>query len=1071
MILGPAGYGKTVLAMQIASAAPASILLDCSCVEPHLGCLSRAIAAAIRCDSVRRCAQVLLPHESEESVTLDLMDALIELPNHATCVVLDDLPSGIEPQVLLEIASCVRRALPAGRLVITSRRIDFGLEVSTAALTIGPSELRMRTHETRTLLEAATGRGVSEEAVQRAQAESQGHAAALRLIARSICLGTEDREFGPPLEANLQTYLQELARQQLSPQQLDLLFVLSLLISGQSSELRSFRGGETIQQLEQVSLCIPFVSLSRGPLQTRFAVHDLAVAAFTDPTFVRDHVSEPVQLRESVLALLDARGDYERLFRALLAADDAERTATWAESRGERLLDQGSLTILREVMCRIGPAMVLRSPRMLLLEASLLREIPQYREALRKATVARRLAEFECDQDAVIDSHLMIARLQMDLGWMGDAANALIEARTVGHGRCSKDTLALIHSYLGLCFMCVGRMKDAALAADSAAEVVSMSCIGDEVLARVMTITAATTGVLGGRMDKVLDLCLRIEGLQDVSHSLRLQNKGNLGTALCEVGHLRRAEQILEGALFLLGDREVGGLHHALTATLAVPKAGLGQYQLAEEYMRIAVAGLVSVGDELCAAHGLVFQSTWQRASGELDDSLATAERVLEMCASLSCQWLEWQTHLEMGATVLAMGDVAAAQRAAFAIRGAAKEVEASRHWLTADLILAEVARREGRTQEGIARLVEHEDYLLTESANWQTAMYIRAFPHLLGMLAVAVGPESLPVHLLRMVLPQDAERTLAACSDVLDDDTWRKLATRVVGDSDASRLERIRETPKCYVRFFGGLQVRVGDREVLDRHWRKRKARLMFAMLTARKGSEIPREQVFELLWPEMDEERARNNFYVIWSAMKTALVPQATKSTPCPYTENAGGMCRVVRELVTSDIEEFEVALGDAADAERQNNVGKAIRAYEQLADIYRGEFLPGDIYEDWFSHMRDTFRVEFGDAMLRAARLLKDEGDNVRALLMIRRGLRADPGREDLYQAAISLQIASGQRSAAIETYAACRKRLAEELGLDPSSDTVKLYEQVLAMEDPPESEWSDKGNREHDEPGPS
>lgn len=1060
LILAPAGYGKSVLASQIGAASKARFVLDCSCIEPDFSCLARAIIVAITHDShCCRSGSVLLPRAVEGNLAVDLIDALASLPHEDTCIVLDNVGAGAEPDALRELMRCASSALPAGRLVATSREQGLGVALCTDALLIGPSELRMVTGETRSLLEAATGAPVSDDAIEKAMCVSQGQAAVLRLIARSMCIAPGDDLMQIPIEPNMQGYLQQLAAQQLSRAQIALLYALCLLATGSCCELVQAFHGAVARDLEHLSLCVPFVALVRCGGAVTFAVHELAICAYTDVDFVRDYVDDPKEIRSAALALLDGRGEYERLFRVLLSFGDIDGLVCWAEARGRALLDKGSITVLHEVTARIGPTRVIRSPRLLLLEAASLREVSKFREALKKATVACSLADFEGDGSISVEARLTMARLQMDLGWMGEAAESLQRARETGSEYCCSDTLALIDAYLGLCFVCVGRTREAARAAERAAAASAGSRTPHEILGRVTTSAAAALGVLSGRWDRVLDLCLRIEGLDDASLSLKLQNKGNLGTVLCELGHLRRAEQMLEGTLSELGRREIDGLRHTFTASLSATKAGLGQYLIADELMDAAAAGLEGVGDNLSLAHSLVFQATWQRAKGDHANSLATGERVLEMCSSLSCRWLDWQALLEIAATLLAMGDAAGASRASRRLRIEAMEVDARRHWLTADLILAEVARRDGRPDEGIARLVEHEDYVLTESANWQIAMYVRAFPHLLGMLAAAIGPEALPVHLLRMVLPQDAERTLAAASDILDDEVWRSLAARVVGKADAKHLEQMRETPQCYVRLFGGLEVRIGDREVIDKHWRKRKARLMFAMLVARGGSEMPREQVFEQLWPEMDEARARNNFYVIWGAMKAALVPQATKSTPCPYAENTGGMCRVVRQLVTSDVEEFEQALADATEAERQNNPARAIRAYEQLADLYRGELLPGDIYEDWFAQMRDTFRVEFGDAMLRASKLLACEGDTVRSLLMIRRGLRADPSREDLYQAALSVHIAAGQRSAAIETYTSCRKRLADELGLDPSSETLRLYEQVLAMEDPAEDGWSD------------
>jgi DNA-binding SARP family transcriptional activator len=64
-----------------------------------------------------------------------------------------------------------------------------------------------------------------------------------------------------------------------------------------------------------------------------------------------------------------------------------------------------------------------------------------------------------------------------------------------------------------------------------------------------------------------------------------------------------------------------------------------------------------------------------------------------------------------------------------------------------------------------------------------------------------------------------------------------------------------------------------------------------------------------------------------------------------------------------------------------------------------------------------------------------------------------LGVDPYREDLYQLALRCQIMSGQRSAAIETFIECKTQLAEQLGLDPASETMRLYQQILAMEDAP------------------
>jgi DNA-binding SARP family transcriptional activator len=247
---------------------------------------------------------------------------------------------------------------------------------------------------------------------------------------------------------------------------------------------------------------------------------------------------------------------------------------------------------------------------------------------------------------------------------------------------------------------------------------------------------------------------------------------------------------------------------------------------------------------------------------------------------------------------------------------------------------------------------------------------------------------------------------------------------------------------------------VSIGERSVRERDWKKRKARLLFTMLMIQRGQDVPREQIFDHLWPDMDEPRAKSNLYVVWSAMKSVLMgDSAEKGAKCPYVESLGGVCRSIRETVRTDVDAFEAACARAHEAEAEGRSADALRAYRQISDLYRGDLLPGDCYEDWFVNLREHYRSEFMDAMLRATELLLEANDPHTALIFVRRAIQHDQFREDLYQAALRCQIAAGQRSSAIDTYMQCRDKLCEELGLDPSAEMRALYSEILAMEDRP------------------
>ena len=54
-------------------------------------------------------------------------------------------------------------------------------------------------------------------------------------------------------------------------------------------------------------------------------------------------------------------------------------------------------------------------------------------------------------------------------------------------------------------------------------------------------------------------------------------------------------------------------------------------------------------------------------------------------------------------------------------------------------------------------------------------------------------------------------------------------------------------------------------------------------------------------------------------------------------------------------------------------------------------------------------------------------------------------------DTYTTLMEAQIAAGQRTAALDTYFACRRYLADELGIDPSAHTVRLYRDIIEAEE--------------------
>ena len=70
----------------------------------------------------------------------------------------------------------------------------------------------------------------------------------------------------------------------------------------------------------------------------------------------------------------------------------------------------------------------------------------------------------------------------------------------------------------------------------------------------------------------------------------------------------------------------------------------------------------------------------------------------------------------------------------------------------------------------------------------------------------------------------------------------------------------------------------------------------------------------------------------------------------------------------------------------------------------------------------------------------------GEMEPALRYARRQVELEPWHEEAQRQVMRLLALSGQRAAALAQYEHCRRALAEELGIDPASETTALYERI-------------------------
>src|SRR5438477_2117710 len=91
---------------------------------------------------------------------------------------------------------------------------------------------------------------------------------------------------------------------------------------------------------------------------------------------------------------------------------------------------------------------------------------------------------------------------------------------------------------------------------------------------------------------------------------------------------------------------------------------------------------------------------------------------------------------------------------------------------------------------------------------------------------------------------------------------------------SKASR-ERPAAPSSLEVHLLGPFRVAVDGREVEERLWSRRKPKLLVKLLALQPHHQIHREQLMELLWPDLDGEAAANNLHKAIHLARHALEP----------------------------------------------------------------------------------------------------------------------------------------------------------------------------------------------------
>jgi predicted ATPase/DNA-binding CsgD family transcriptional regulator len=238
-------------------------------------------------------------------------------------------------------------------------------------------------------------------------------------------------------------------------------------------------------------------------------------------------------------------------------------------------------------------------------------------------------------------------------------------------------------------------------------------------------------------------------------------------------------------------------------------------------------------------------------------------------------------------------------------------------------------------------------------------------------------------------------------------------------------------------IRLLGGFRIWVGPRSLAGDAWRLKKAASLIKLLTLSPGHRLPRERVMELLWPGSGNSAASNNLrQTLYTARK------ALGTGGSGYLVSGEGSLQLCPEgELWVDAEVFEEA---ALAARRSHDPA----AYRLAVDLYAGELLPEDRYEDWTEDRRAHLRRLYLDLLIELAGLYEERGEHDPAAEALQRVVTQESANEEAHADLMRLYAISDRQGDALAQYERLGEVLSRQLDAEPSAETRQLREDIAA-----------------------
>lgn len=731
---------------------------------------------------------------------------------------------------------------------------------------------------------------------------------------------------------------------------------------------------------------------------------------------------------------------WEQAVRHLLAAEDFAGAARVIAERGSEWISSGALGSLASLADSLPQTAVETHPRALQQRAEVARLRGEYEFAHSLLRRAVSLLHDAADNEGEADALHSLATLARRDGEYGLAFTYLDRAIQLSGPNSAVRTKC--GNTRGLCFVAMGEWT--AAEREFRAALQSAEERNDEHYIRLIAHNLGTPAGMRGDFGEALRWLSRMlrkdrgaggpQGAAGVLPAPMPQEAvAHLNMARCYLyrGDFAASETHLDSALERCQLFNLVAARAETFETYGNLYRERGEIERAVEYYGRAARAYDEAGIALTRTELLEERALLSLQTGDFAAAQAQIDRLLGERPRAKDELAFFTASLTRGRIVTARGDFAAARR----------DLTEALHYFhahglyyyeaQASVVIALCDLRLGEELELLERLRRAIDLAVRYDYEYWLRRQIADNPELFAPEEVL---ELLPLDLREVAAtsksPPSSSAAPAAVTEV-------ELAARVVTDLTVNMLGPVEI-------------VRDPTRPLAGDAWPTRRARDILCFIVSRRHHRASKDTIIDTFWGETDFEVVEKNFHPTVSHIRKALNSnQPLKQNFLLYRDgdyqlNAEFSYRI-------DTEQFDARVSEGENARRAREFEKCIGAYESALALYRGEFMQGS-YEPWVEEQRAYYREQYLRLLEALAGVAQAAADWPKVMQLAQQIIRDDQFREDIHCLMMRAHAALGNRGAVKDQFEGLKKLLASELGVEPSAETKKLYQQLISDRGP-------------------